>query len=345
VVLEILERLSNAHGVSGSEGSVHDIIRAELAGSVDEIREDALGNLIAVKKGGRFRVMIASHMDEIGLMVNYIDEKGFIRFVTFGGWYPPTLYNQRVILHGTKGPAPGVVGGKPPHAMDEEERKKGVKTERMFIDVGASSAKEVARLGIEIGTPVTIDRELAGLAGRRVTGKAFDNRVGCAVLVKVLQGLRSPHTVYGVFTVQEEVGTKGARTSAFSLDPDCAIALDSTFPGDHPEIKKEDSCLEVGKGPAITVSDANGRGLIADRRMVAWLRAVAERKKIPYQLEVGHGGTTDASSIHITRSGIPSTVVSIPVRYIHSPVEVADLRDMEASARLLLEALKGKPDL
>jgi endoglucanase len=342
---ETLEKLSNAHGVSGSEGSVYGIIRAELRGSVDEIREDAMGNLIAVKKGGSFSIMIASHMDEIGLMVNYIDEKGFIRFVTFGGWYAPTLYNQRVILHGGKGQVVGVVGGKPPHVMDEEERKKGVKAENMFIDVGATSAKEVNQLGIEIGTPVTIDRELADLAGQRVTGKAFDNRVGCSVLVNVLKKLKSPHTVYGVFTVQEEVGTKGAKTSSFSLDPDCAIALDSTFPGDHPDIDKKDSCLEMGKGPAITVSDANGRGLIADKRMVRWLRKVADAKKIPYQLEVGHGGTTDASYIHLSRGGIPSTVISIPVRYIHSPVEVADLRDMEASAKLLLEALKGKPDL
>ncbi len=342
---ETLERLSNAHGVSGSEGNVQDLIRAELRGSVDEIREDTLGNLIAVKKGGPFSVMIASHMDEIGLMVNYIDERGFLRFVTFGGWYAPTLYNQRVILHGTKGPVTGVVGGKPPHAMDEEERKKAVRAENMFIDAGASSAQEAAGLGLEIGTPVTVDRELAGLAGKRVTGKAFDNRVGCSVLVQVMKNLKSPHTVYGVFTVQEEVGTKGARTSAFALDPACAIALDSTFPGDHPHIRKRDSSLEVGKGPAITVSDANGRGLIADRRMVAWLRGVADRKKIPYQLEVGHGGTTDASSIHLVKTGIPSTVISVPVRYIHSPVEVADLQDMEWSARLLLEALKGKPGL
>ena len=342
---EILEKLSNAHGVSGSEGNVYGIIRAELRGCVDEIREDPMGNLIAVKKGDAFRIMIASHMDEIGLMVNYIDEKGFIRFVTFGGWYAPTLYNQRVILHGTKGQVTGVVGGKPPHVMDEAERKKGVKAENMFIDAGASSAKEVNQLGIEIGTPVTIDRQLADLAKERVTGKAFDNRVGCSVLVKVLQNLKSPHTVYGVFTVQEEVGTKGAKTSSFTLDPDCAIALDSTFPGDHPDIDKKDSCLVMGKGPAITVSDANGRGLIADRRMVKWLRKVADAKKIPYQLEVGHGGTTDASSIHLSRGGIPSTVISVPVRYIHSPVEVADLRDMEASAKLLLEALKGKPDL
>jgi len=345
MVRKILERLSNAHGVSGSEGSVFSVIRRELDGCIDEFREDTIGNLIAVRNGGDFRVMVASHIDEIGLMVNYIDEKGFLRFVTFGGWYAPTLYNQRVILHGTKGRCTGVVGGKPPHAMDEEERKREVKTELMFIDVGASSPKEVASLGIEIGTPVTIDREFASLAGTRVTGKAFDNRAGCAVLVKVLQELKSPHTVYGVFTAQEEVGAKGARTSSFALDPSCAIAIDVTFPGDHPEIKKEDSSLEMGKGPAITVSDASGRGLIANYHMVEWLRKTADKRKIPYQLEVGHGGTTDASAIHLTRGGIPSTVVSVPVRYIHSPVEVLDTRDMEWSARLLIEALKGKPSL
>jgi endoglucanase len=250
-----------------------------------------------------------------------------------------------VILHGTKGPVHGVVGGKPPHAMTEEERKKAPKTEEMFIDVGASSPKEVARLGIEIGTPVTIDRELADLGYRRVTGKAFDNRVGCVLLARTLQQLETKHTVYAVFTAQEEVGAKGARTSAFELEPDCAIATDVTFPGDHPEIKKKDSSLVMGKGPAITVSDASGRGLIADRRMVAWLRSAGDRKKIPYPLEVGHGGTTDASAIHLVRAGIPSTVISVPVRYIHSPVEVVDLRDIEMSVKLLVEALRVRPDL
>ena len=342
---QLLRKFANAHGVSGSEGNVHDVIRAEIQDHVDEVRRDRLGNLVAEKKGGDLSVMLAAHTDEIGLMVNYIDDKGFLRFVTFGGWYAPTLSAQRVILHGSRGPVHGVVGGKPPHAMSEEDRKKGVKTEEMFLDVGASSAKEVQRLGIEIGTPVTIDRDLADLGYRRVTGKAFDNRVGCVLLAKTLQEMDSPHTVYAVFTAQEEVGAKGARTSAFELEPDCAIATDVTFPGDHPEIKKEDSCLVMGKGPAITVSDASGRGLIADRRMVAWLRSVADKKKIPYQLEVGHGGTTDASAIHLVRAGIPSTVISVPVRYIHSPVEVVDLRDIQMSVKLLVEALRVRPDL
>ncbi|MDD1639411.1 MAG: M42 family metallopeptidase [Methanomicrobiales archaeon] len=341
----LLRKFADAHGVSGSEGNVHDVIRAEIRDHVDEVRTDRMGNLVAVKNGRDLSVMLAAHTDEIGLMVNYIDERGFLRFVTFGGWYAPVLSAQRVILHGSKGPVHGVIGGKPPHAMTEEERKKGLKTEEMFIDVGASNLKEVARLGIEIGTPVTMDRELADLGYRRVTGKAFDNRVGCVLLARTLQQLDTRHTVYAVFTAQEEVGAKGARTSAFELEPDCAIATDVTFPGDHPDIKKEDSSLVMGKGPAITVSDANGRGLIADRRMVTWLRSVADRKKIPYQLKVGHGGTTDASAIHLVRAGIPSTVISVPVRYIHSPVEVVDLRDIEMSLKLLGEALKVRPDL
>jgi endoglucanase len=345
MVKELLKRLSNAHGVSGSEGSIYELIRKELKGHVDEISEDALGNLIAVKKGNKFRVMIAAHMDEIGLMVKFIDDKGFIRFAALGGWYAPTLYNQRVILHGSRGKCNGVIGGKPPHMMDEEERKKGVKIDDMFIDVGASGRDEVEALGIEIGTPVTVDREFAELAHNRVTGKAFDNRVGVAMLVKAMQEIKTPLTVYAVFTVQEEVGLKGARTSAFTLDPDCAIATDVTIPGDHPGIEKKDAAVEMGKGPVITIVDSSGRGLIASRTMIGWLKEVADKHDIPIQVEVGTGGTTDATAIYLTKGGIPSTTVSIASRYIHSPVEVIDLSDIENGIRLLVEALKVKPKL
>lgn len=345
MVKSLLRKLSNAHGVSGSEGSVYEVIQQELEPYVDEIRPDPLGNLIAVKKGDGFSIMLAAHMDEIGLMVKYINEKGFIRFVTLGGWYAPTLYNQRVILHGGKKPVPGVVGGKPPHFMEEEERKKMVKPEDMFIDIGVNGPEEAKNLGIDVGTPITIDREMTTLAGTRVTGKAFDNRVGVTQLISTLQQLDTPHTVYAVCTVQEEVGLKGARTSAFTLDPDCAIALDVTVPGDHPGIDKKQSSIEIGKGAAITIVDAAGRGLIASRAMVNWLRETGDAHKIPYQLEVGAGGTNDATAIYLTRGGIPSTTLSVPARYIHSPVEVVDLKDIATSVALLTEALKGKPDL
>jgi endoglucanase len=345
MVKELLQKLSNAHGVSGSEGSVFSVIKKELKGHVDEIREDSLGNLIATKRGGKFSVMLAAHMDEIGLMVKYIDDKGFIRFVALGGWYGPTLYNQRVILHTHKGPLFGVIGGKPPHMMDEDERKKGVKVDDMFIDVGATNREEVAYLGVDVGTPVTIDREFTSLANTRVTGKAFDNRAGVAMLIKTLKEIRSPLTIFGVFTVQEEVGLKGARTSAYSLDPDCAIATDVTIPGDHPGIEMKDAPVEMGKGPVVTIVDASGRGLIASRKVVQWLREAAEEQSIPVQFEVGSGGTTDATAIHLTKGGIPSTTLSIPSRYIHSPVEMIDLQDLEAGVNLLVAALKKKPAL
>ncbi len=345
MVKSLLKELSNLHGVSGREGNVTAFIRTQLEGHVDEFRTDSMGNLVAIKRGDDFKIMIASHMDEIGLMVQYVDDDGFLRFVTLGGWFNPTLYNQRVVVHGAKGPFFGVIGGKPPHVMDPEERKKELKIEDMFIDVGATSADEVAEMGIEIGTPVTIDRQAVDLPNNRITGKALDNRVGVAMLIKALREADSPHTIYGVFTVQEELGLKGAKVSAFSLDPDCAIATDVTIPGDHPGIKKKDATVEMGKGPVLVLVSASGRGLMASEKMAAWLRETAEHNEIPYQLEVGTGGNTDATIIHLVRGGIPSIPLSIASRYIHSPVETVDCGDIEQGVRLLVEALKSKPDL
>jgi len=227
--------------------------------------------------------------------------------------------------------------------MDEDERKKGVKTDDMFIDVGAKDKKDAESMGIEVGTTATIDREFTELANNRVTGKAFDNRAGCAMLIKTMQKVKSPFTIYAVFTVQEEVGLKGAKTSAYSIEPDWAIATDVTIPGDHPGIDMKDAAVEMGKGPVVTIVDAAGRGLIADKRVVKWLRDAATKNKIPVQFEVGNGGTTDATSIHLTKGGIPSTTLSPATRYIHSPVEVLDIADIEAGVNLLVAALKTKP--
>ncbi len=345
MVKDLLKRLSDAHGVSGREGNLFSIIRDELAGSVDGITEDPLGNIVAVKLGDEFSVMLAAHMDEVGLMVKFIDEKGFIRFITIGGWFAPTLYSQRVVLHGKFGPISGVVGGKPPHLMEEAERKSAVKIEDMFIDVGAASSDDAHELGIEIGTPVTLDRECRELGFGRMTGKAFDNRVGVAILIRTMQQMDTASTVYAVFTVQEEVGMKGARTSAYGLDPSVAIATDATSTGDFPGVGLKDAPLEIGKGPAITIADASGRGLIAHPAMVRWLREAADAEDIPVQLNVGSGGTNDASVIYLTKRGIPSTTLSIPARYIHSPVEVVDTKDIDSGIRILVKALRSRPDL
>ncbi len=338
---DILKNLSNAHGISGYEGNVKKIIENEVKPYVDEIRTDKMGNLIATKKGDKPNVMLAAHMDEIGLMVKYIDDKGFIRFTKTGGWFDQTLLNQRVVLHTEKGQIYGVIGSKPPHVMKEEDRKKVVKAEDMFIDIGATSRKDAEKLGVSIGTPITPDIEFRLMGNDRVTGKAFDNRAGCAMLVWALSEMKEVKaTVHAVFTVQEEVGLKGAKTSAFDLYPDVAIATDVTITGDHPGIEKKDSAIEMGKGPTITVSDAEGRGIIVPQQVLKWLKEAAETNNIPYQLEVSSGGTTDASAIHLSKQGIPSGVISIPTRYIHTPVSVLSMSDLEKSAKLVARAIE-----
>lgn len=335
----LLEKLCNAHGMSGYEDEVRELISSEIEEFADSIKTDRMGNLIAVKKGDEKKVMLASHMDEIGFMVKHVEEKGFLRVTPIGGWFSQTILNQRVFVHTKDGKVTGVFGCKPPHIMKDEERKKVVKVEDMFVDVGAESKDEVEEMGIEIGSPVTMDRELSRLGKNRITGKAIDDRAGVAAVIEVFRESECDATLYAVFTVQEEVGLKGARTSTFSINPDIAIAVDVCVATDFPGVSVNQE-INLGKGPAITVADASGRGIIAHRNVLNLLRDTAEKNKIPYQLEVGEGGTTDATAIHLTREGIPSGVVSIPARYIHTPVEVIDLKDYSNTVKLLIKSLE-----
>ena len=343
-IKSLLEKFTNAHGISGFEHDIRELLKKELEPYVDTIRKDCMGNLIAVKKGEGPSIMLAAHMDEIGFMVRYIDDNGFLRFVGIGGWFDQTILNQRVVVHGKKGSIPGVIGSKPPHVMKEEDRKKPMKLDDMFIDIGAKNREDAENLGIEIGTTASIDRDFVSLANGKVTSKAFDDRAGLVILIEVMKQL-SKHkieaNIYAVGTVQEEVGLKGARTCAFGVCPDLALALDTTIPGDHPGISKTDSSLELGKGPVITVADASGRGLIAHPQVLKWLKETAAENEIPYQLGVGSGGTTDATSIHLSREGIPTGTVSIATRYIHSPVEVLDMADIEACVSLIVKAIEN----
>ncbi len=340
----LLEKFTNAHGISGFEHDIRELLEKELEPYVDNMRRDCMGNLIAVKNGEGPSIMLAAHMDEIGLVVRYIDDNGFLMFVGIGGWFDQTLLNQRVILHGKKGSIPGVIGSKPPHVMKEEDKKKPVKMENMFIDIGAKDRADAENLGIEIGTPVSIDREFVSLANGKVTSKAFDDRVGLVILIEVMKRLsryKIEANIIAVGTVQEEVGLKGAKTCAFGVCPNLALALDVNVPGDHPGIAKTDSSLELGKGPVITVVDQSGRGLLVQPQILKWLRETATVNKIPYQLGVGSGGTTDASSIHLTKEGIPTGSVNIATRYIHSPVEVLDTADIEACVCLIVKAIEN----
>ncbi len=338
-MISLLEKLCNAHGISGYEDEVRELIKSEIEDFADELKVDRMGNLVAVRNGDEKKVMLAAHMDEIGFMVKHVEEKGFLRVTPIGGWFSQTVLNQRAFVHTKSGKVAGVFGCKPPHIMKEDERKKVIKIEDMFIDVGAESREEVEEMGIEIGSPVTLDRELKKLGKNRVTGKAIDDRAGVAVLIDVFKKVECDVTLYAVFTVQEEVGLKGARTSAFSINPDMAIAVDVCVATDFPGVNVSQE-INLGKGPAITVVDASGRGLIAHRNVLRLLRETAEKNEIPYQLEVGEGGTTDATAIHLTREGIPSGVVSIPARYIHTPVEVIDLRDYENCVKLIEKSLE-----
>lgn len=339
-VMETLEKLSNAHGISGYEEEIREIIKRELEEYVDEFKIDKLGNIIAIKNGSAPSVMIAAHMDEIGLMVKHVDKNGFIRFIKCGGWFDQTLLNTRVVLHSSKEKIFGIIGSKPPHVIKDEERKKAISVDEMFIDIGAKSNKEVEEKGITPGVPITLDKNFAPLINGRMTGKALDDRVGIAMMIEGIRQSNTKSMVFAVGTVQEEVGLKGARTSAYGLEPDVALVSEVSIAGDHPGIEETHSPLKLGEGPSITVADASGRGLITPPRILQWIKETAKKEKIRYQLDVSESGTTDAAAIHITRAGIPCGVISVPTRYMHSGVEVIELKDLKNGATLMAKCLE-----
>ncbi len=335
----LLKKFSDAIGVSGHEFEIRRLIMEEVSDLADKVWTDRMGNIIALKKGegeNAPKVMFAAHIDEIGLIVSHIDNRGFLRFTGIGGWNERILPGQRVIVVTTKGKVRGVIGMKPPHIMTPEEKKQVLEMDKLFIDIGVGSREEAEKLGVKVGSIVVFDREVARLGGTdRVTGKAFDDRVGVASLVymlKLLNNVEHEANVYAVFTVQEEVGLKGARVSAFSISPDVGIAVDVTIANDIAGVDEKDWITQLGKGPAIKIMD---KGNISHPKVKELLIKVAEKEKIPYQLEVLTGGATDAAAIQLAREGVPVGTVSIPTRYIHSPIEVLDLKDAVNSSKLL----------
>ncbi len=339
--MDVLKKLVDADGVSGSEEEVKEVIKAELENYVDEIKEDKLGNLIVEKRGkmdGK-RLMLAAHMDEVGLIVKYIDDNGFIRFTKVGGIDDSALYNQRVRIKTPSQVYKGVIGVKSKHLGKKDE-----KTE-LFVDVGASDRENVAEMGISAGCTITFDRKLVELSNELVTGKALDDRAGCYVLIELLKSLENHRTnIYAVFTVQEEVGLRGAKVAAFRVHPDIAIAIDTTTAGDFPGIKPEECPVKIGLGPCIKIADGRkdslGGGIITHPAVRRLLIEAAQDGDIPYQIEVLEGGTTDAAAIHMTREGIPSGVVSIPARYLHSSAETLSIKDIKYTISLLEYAIK-----
>ncbi len=339
--IKILEKLSNACGVAGREEEVRVLMKELLKPIVDEVRVDKLGNVVGVRRGKKDRpsIMIAAHMDEVGLMVKNITKDGFVQFAKIGGIDDRILVAQKVMLHTERRPVTGIIGTKPPHILKEEEKKKIIEADELFIDIGANSKNEVEKMGVRVGDPVSFDIKFTRLKNDIVVGKAFDDRIGCAILVEILKRLGEVDcTVYGVGTIQEEVGLRGATTAAFGLYPDIGIAVDVTVAGGVPGVKDIEAPIKMGKGPSLTVAD---RGLITHPKVLRLLVDAAEKLGIPYQLETGLGGTTDAAKISLTREGVPSGVISIPTRYIHSPVSMLSLDDAENSVKLAIEAIKN----
>jgi len=342
-LVEALEKLSNANGVTGREAEVRDLMKKYLKPYVDETREDRLGNLIAFKKGNKNAptVMLAAHMDEVGLMIKNIKKKGFLQFAKVGGIDDRILLAQKVIVHTDKGPLTGVVGSKPPHIQTEEERKKVVDADRLFIDVGAKDKEEAEKMGVQVGDVVSFDTKFVQIGENVVLGKALDDRVGCAMMVETLRRLQKVDcNVYAVGTIQEEVGLRGATIAAFQVAPDVCIVLETTVAGDMPGVEEGKAPAKMGEGPVVTVADA---GLIAHPKVLRLLIDSAKENKIPYQLETGIRGSTDAARISLSREGVPSGVISVATRYIHSPAAILNLDDAEKTVKLAVAAIEKVP--
>ncbi len=326
---ELIRKLCDVYGPVGRENAIRDLIRQEIAGVVDEMRVDAMGNLIAVKRPTQSgaqpgkRIMLAAHMDEIGVMVSHVDEKGFLRFASVGGVLVNALLGVQALFEdGTR----GVFGSEGEMIVRNKPDMR-----KLFLDVGALSKEE---LSIGVGDQAVFRTEFVD-QGKRMLAPNFDDRIGCAVLVQVLREIQNtPNEIVGVFTVQEEVGVRGAKTSGFSVEPEIVIAIDVTAAGDIPEVKVSPSAL--GAGPAIKVMDTY---MIADLGVRRWLARSAEAYEIPYQLEILELGGTDASAVQTGRSGVRAGAVSVPSRYVHQPSQMVDYDDVQNCVRLLVNAL------
>jgi len=323
---DLIKRVVEAYGPAGNEGRIRELLQNEIAPFVDEMRVDALGNLIALKRGsGSKKLMLAAHMDEIGVMVTHIDKHGFLRFYPVGGLVPLTMLGNRVVFeNGTI----GVIGA------EKLEAQKDLTLNKVFIDIGASS-KEEAEAKVGLGDVAAMAREFADL-GQRLVAKAMDDRIACAILIEALKAVKQPaYDIYAVFTTQEEVGLRGARVAAYGITPDLGIAVDVTRTGDTPESATMDVAL--GKGPTVKIRDSS---LICTPAVRQFMEEVAVQHGIKYQLEVLEAGGTDAGAIQLTKGGIPAGAMSIPCRYIHTASEMVDYNDVLNGVKLLTHIME-----
>jgi putative aminopeptidase FrvX len=336
--LKLLKELTETSGVSGYETPIRSIARKYLE-KYGELSQDKIGSVICCKQGTSEspRIMLAGHMDEIGFMVKQITPEGFIKFLPLGGWFDQVLLGQRVVIQTNKGEVIGVIGAKPPHLLSAEEREKVVKRKDMYIDIGASSKDNVENAGVRLGDPIIPSANFVELAGGLTyLSKAFDDRVGTALVIsamKEIQGKSHPNTIYGVATVMEEVGLRGATTSVRAVDPDLAIVLESDIAGDVPGIQPEESSIKLGHGPTVILYDAR---MIPNIRFRDLVLETAKQNDIPIQLSAIEGGATDGGMIHIHGIGVPTIVIGVAARHIHSHSSIIHRHDYDNAVKLLI---------
>jgi len=336
---QLLKTLSETFGPSGFEDQVRETIRDMVSPLADDIRTDALGNLIVTLNPGRdFVLMLDAHMDEIGFMVSHIEKEGFLRFTPIGSWDDRLLGALRVTVRNREGRTfPGTVGSTPPHIQDPDEKKAPLKTEDLFIDVGAASAEQIERMGIRTGDPIVPWGDFLALEGNCLMGKAFDDRAGCAVLIRVLEAFAEKppdFTLAACFSVCEEVGLRGAKTAAFQIQPTVALAVEGTVAADTPGTPDRKIPSRMGKGPAITLAD---RSILVHPKLARFIEQTAIDAGIPHQIKTPLYGATDAGAIHLAGAGSLTGVISIPCRYIHSPNIIMSVEDFDNTIRLVLE--------
>ena len=343
--MKLMKEMMEAFGPSGFEREVNSLFKKHMAPYVDEVITDKLGSVGFVAKGSsdRPRVLITGHTDEVGFIISSVTDEGFLTFNQLGGWFDQVLLGQRVVIRGSKGDIHGIIASKPPHILPEEERKKVVEKKDMFIDVGATSRQEAEECGVKVGDPVVPYSTFQLIQNGKVAmGKAFDDRIGAFVFAEAIKRMKAqkighPNTIYGVATVQEEVGLRGAQTIAHVVDPDVAIILEVDIAGDVPGIKPQDAQAKMGKGPSLLTFDA---GMIPNQPLKEWVIEVARQSQIPLQLSQMKGGRTDGAPIHMSRAGCPTVVISVPTRHIHSHSGLLSLKDTENTVRLIMELAK-----
>ena len=332
---QLLQSLTDAHGVPGYEAGVRAVLR-DLMAPLGELTQDKLGSLVGHQPGEGPKVMLAGHMDEIGFVVTYVSDEGFIKFLPLGGWWDQVLLGQRVLIQTHRGDVLGVIGAKPPHLLPADERNKIVEKKDMYIDIGATSRAEVQAAGVRPGDPIVPDSRFTVLANPKTyMAKAFDNRVGCALVVEALRHFQSnahPNDLYGVQTVMEEIGLRGATTSVRAVDPDVAIILEADICGDVPGIKPEQSNVKLGGGPGLLLYDAR---MIPNLKLRDLVIDTAAEHNIPLQFSNMPGGATDGGAIHVHGLGVPTVVIGVPARHIHSHGSIIHRDDFDHAVQLV----------